>query len=96
MDHLMWKEAHFDSNVVDHIKEMTNRNLHSEANILGSKMLGAKVLEKKFKLVLELHKLEGHMPKPLGEYNYFLYQQMMEYAERVLTPEEFDQFHQAF
>jgi hypothetical protein len=59
-------------------------------------MLGAKVLEKKFKLVLELHKLEGYMPKPLNEYSYFLYQQMMEYAKRVLSLEEFEQFHQAF
>jgi hypothetical protein len=96
MDHSIWKEAHFDLVVVDHIKKMTARNLHSEALVLGAKMFGAKELEKKAKLVLELIKLEGHMPKPLGEYNYSLYQQMMEYAKRVLAPEEFDQFHRAF
>jgi hypothetical protein len=96
MSNLRWKVAHFDSAIVDHIKGMTNRNLHSEALVLAAKMLGAKELEKKVKLVFELHKLEGHMPKSLGEYNYSLYQQMMEYAKRVLAPEEFDIFHQAF
>lgn len=86
----------FDIGMVDRIKTLTGRNHHAEAYLFGAKMLGAPMLAKKFSLVQQLQDLEGHRPQGLGEYQYGLYKQMMQYAKQVLRPEEYELFYQAF
>jgi hypothetical protein len=86
----------FDINEVERIKRMTARNHHMEALFLGAQMLGNTVLIKKIKHVLELHKLEGEMPKGLSEYRNKLIDDMMKYAKAMLDEDEFKSFYSAF
>lgn len=88
--------AKFDINEVEKLKRMTARNLHTEALLLGAQMIGATLLAKKIKHILELHKLEGVMPKELHEYRNGLYDAMMKYAKSALDEDEFESFHSAF
>jgi len=98
MNNLMWKTAaaKFDPETVKKITKMTDRNMHPEALILGATMLGQKDLVKKLKLVLELHHLEGHMPRPLMDYRHILYGQVMEAAKLLLEPDQFETFRSAY
>lgn len=97
MDQEIWKVASkLNPGIISKIKRMTDRNHHSEALIEGAKMLGYSHLAKKLELIGELHKLEGHLPRPLGDYQYSLYKDMMKAAERDLTPEEFTVFNGAY
>jgi hypothetical protein len=92
-----WKTAsRFDRNVVDQIGRLTNRNLHTEALILGAKMLGLTELVKKIELLLKLHKLIGYLPRSLSEFQHELYQEFMNAAKRVLTTEEFEALHRVY
>ena len=85
----------FDPAVVKQMKKLTDSNHHDEAYIAGAKMLGATQLAKKFELVAELAKLEGHLPGDLSKYRYSLYEQLKKHAEQTLAPEEFKQFYGA-
>ena len=93
-----WKVAvklDFDS-TIDRINRMTDRNLHSEALVLGAELLGARALRDKLQLVAKLHDLEGSMPPQLKGYRDYLYDSMMTLAKRQLDPEEFKRFYNAF
>ena len=90
------KTAAFDSAKVKQIARMVQENNHQEAYAMGAKMLGATELAKKFELITQLLKLEGHLPRPLGDYSYSLYKDMMKHAEQTLDPKEYEQFHAAF
>jgi len=95
-DYSRTKTADFDPMKVKQIAKMVQQNNHQEAYAMGAKMLGATHLAKKFELIVQLHKLEGHMPKGLNDYSYSLYQEMMKHAQQTLEPAEYEQFHAAF
>ena len=86
----------FDLNKVKKIQQMTDRNDHQNAYVEGAKLLGAKHLEKKFKLVADLYKLEGHMPSGLRDYSYSLYKDLMTFAQQQLPPSDYELFSSAF
>jgi len=81
---------------LDQLKELTNRNHHSEAAVLGAKLLGARALEKKLGLVRQLHELEGSMPMALGQYRNLLFDALMEHAKRNLSEEDYKAFYGCF
>ncbi len=95
-DHKRWKAAKYDERTIQKIRKMTDRNDHTKAYIEGCKMIGARQLGKKFELLEQLQKLEGHLPGPLSQYRYSLYQDMMKEAERSLDPEEYKEFYGSF
>ena len=90
------RTAAFDAAKVKQMAKMVQENNHQEAYVMGAKMLGATQLAKKLELVVQLHKLEGHLPRPLSDYSYSLYQEMMKHAKQTLDPQEYEQFHAAF
>ena len=88
--------VNFNPDTVEKIADLTDRNNHGEAIALGAKMLGHSHIEKCMKLVIQLHKLEGSMPKPLMDYRHLLYTELMRHAKSTLSPDEYDQFYKAF
>jgi hypothetical protein len=66
------------------------------AMVLGAKFLGAKVLERKCELIAELVKLEGYLPRSLTDYREYLYEALMEYAQQVLSEEDYQAFYGSF
>jgi hypothetical protein len=78
------------------IKRRTNINDHTGALILGAKMLGMDAALKRLKHVEALQDIEGHLPQGLGAYRHQLYQEVMDHAQRSLSPEEFEEFHGSF
>lgn len=77
------------------LKGLTSRNNHSAALVLAAKMLGLTAMMRKFELVDQLIKLEGHKPKNLSDYSYALYEQLIEQAKRSLSPEDYEQFYRS-
>jgi len=86
----------FDAVVIEEIRQLTAGNQHSEALVVGARMLGAVGLESKLKLVGELHELEGYLPHDLGNYRRILYQAVMDYAYEELSDVEYKLFYGAF
>lgn len=80
----------------ENIAKMTDRNLHTEAIIAGAKELKFTALVKKAELVLQLQKMEGHMPSGLGAYKGYLQKQLMDYAKQELSPEDYKAFQGSF
>jgi len=76
--------------------QMTDRNAHSEALVLGAELLGAKALRDKLQLVAKLHDLEGSMPPQLKGYRDYLYDSLMTLAKQKLSPDEYKSFYGAF
>lgn len=85
-----------DLSKVEKIRGMTQRNDHSNAYVEGAKLLGAKHLEKKFKLVADLVDLERSMPRDLGNYQYALYRDLLAFAKQELPSSDYDLFYRAF
>lgn len=81
---------------LDQLKELTNRNYHAEALVLGAKLLGARALGKKLDLVRQLRDLEGFMPPGLGKYRDTLLDALMEHAKRSLSEEDYQAFYGCF
>jgi len=78
------------------IARMTDNNQHGKALVTGAKMLGFEELSKKFTLISELQEMEGHLPTGLREYQYSLYQALMDAAKGVLSAEEYEQFNKVY
>ncbi len=78
------------------IKRLTDSNNHAKALIKGAEMLKATLLSKKLSLVSQLQDLEGSLPRSLGRYRDDLHDEMMKYAKRSLSPEEYKQFYNSF
>jgi hypothetical protein len=75
------------------ITEMTNNNYHCEALIEGAKQLNLPKLVKKFQLISELHKIDGHLHYDLSKYRNVAYKELLKIAEETLTAEEFSEFY---
>lgn len=86
----------FNPKTVEEISRLTEGNHHGEALLLGAAMLSQSNIITKLKLVMKLHKLEGHMPKPLMDYRHMLYDEVMKAAKSLLDPEQFEKFHSAY
>lgn len=78
------------------IANMTHENDHNGAILEGAKLLGLKHLEDRIKLVVQLHKLEGHMPSGLAEYQYQLNKELMNAAKQKLSAGAYEQFSKAY
>jgi hypothetical protein len=89
------RTAKFDENTVKKIERLTDENQTSESYVLAAKMLGAKAYEKKFELIAELVKLEGHRHRGLGDYQYDLLQQFLHFAKQTLDEVEYQALYSA-
>jgi len=96
MRKLIEKKAGWADTTLARIAKMIDRNDHNGSYIAGAELLGAKSLAKKFELIGQLSKLEGSMPSGLMGYRYSLYQQLMAYAKKKLSSEDYDQFRGSF
>jgi len=84
----------FNAATVQKITNLKDKNHHTEAYLLGAKMMGYTELAKKFDLINQLVKLEGH--NPIRTYEYELYQALLASAKTELSPKEYLQFYSAF
>jgi len=85
-----------DPKVLERIRRMTQGNHASESFVLGAEALGATHLAAKFKLILQLVKLEGYKPAGLNDYQYAVYQEMMKQAKQVLDEQSYQEFYNSF
>jgi hypothetical protein len=81
---------------IQDIERLVDGNHHTEAYALAAKKLGAKALAKKFELVQELQKIEGNIPSDLRKYRDSLYDVLMGEAKRLLSDDDYEEFHSAF
>lgn len=86
----------FNSHTVSQIKDMTARNMLTEALIKGAQMLGYMTLVKKLTHVKGIQDLEGHLPHFIDKYRYELHNQFFAAAKRDLSPEQYDSLHSAY
>ena len=80
---------------VDAMAALTRVNHHTEAYILGAKILGLPTLVTKLEHVKCLQDLEGHLPKGLSDYRQTLYDGLIEQARAQLSAEDFAAFYGA-
>lgn len=86
---------------LDTVKMMTECNNVPESYIMGTELLikmglPAELLLSKFKLIAELHSLDGHLTPELNAYRYSVYNNMMALAKGGLSRYDFDNFYQSF
>jgi hypothetical protein len=100
MSDLMWESSgDLGIDVLDaipRIKSLIKRNKHSDAYVLGATVLGVPSLAKKFELVAEIVKLEGFMPRPIGDYQFETYEDMLLHAKQHLEGDVYNSFKAAF
>ncbi len=89
-------EAKVDKNVLMKIKKQTAINNHIGARMIGAKAMGHKRLYQKFELVDKLQALEGELPNGLYEYSGSLLKELLAYAKKKLSMEDFKSFRAAF
>ena len=81
---------------ITEIAELTQYNSHSEAYLLGAKLLGSEILVKKFELFIQIWNLESGMDKGTADFQYYLYEQLLSYARTKLNNTQYDLFYGAF
>jgi hypothetical protein len=98
MDNLKWKTASIQitDKDIEYIRKLTSRNNHTEAYLFGAELLKVQKLVRLFETIQTIILIEGYLPPGASDYQYNLYKQLMEYAKRVLTKEQYEQFHSAF
>jgi hypothetical protein len=95
-EELRWKVAHtkLTPATITKLRRLTSENEATEAYLAGADALGMTHLKKKLELVKGLLKLEGS--NPVTKYTYTLYQEMMDHAKQVLSPEDYKEFYASF
>ena len=78
------------------ISVLTDYNDHNGAYQLGAHILEHTLLEKKLKMVGEIRDLQGSVDMNLGNYQYALYNELMEFAKKKLTPKDYYAFYSCF
>jgi hypothetical protein len=86
----------FDARTVAKIARLTDINNHTEAIILGAKMLGYTKLVRVLEHVLAIQELENHLPQALGEYRLDLEHAFMDQAKRDLTLQQYARLEKAY
>jgi hypothetical protein len=81
---------------VKKVKEMTDNNYHTEAQVEAAKILGDKKMIQKTELVVKLHELEGMLPKGLGDYSYSLGEQLDAMAKHKFSDADYEKFSSCF
>lgn len=89
-------QAKFDLKVVEQIKKMTQQNDHGSALVSGALMLGHRRLAEKLDSVANLVRLEGSIPQTLKKYRDDLYKELMDYAKKTLSPDDYKLFYGAY
>lgn len=83
------------------IADMTEYNDHAGALVAGSELLdkmgkNRKGLTDIFKSIQAIQKFEGELPSGISSYRYEKYNNLKTIAEKILTPEQFTAFHNAY
>ncbi len=82
--------------VVAKLEKLTDHNDHNGSVIEGAKFLKHKKIENCMKLVAKIHEMEGHMPDGLYQYRRDILKELLAYAKRELSKEDYEKFHGAF
>ena len=79
------------------MEELTHYNNHTEAYIVGCKIIGdpAKTLQQRFDLIARITALDGCIEQGIYEYRYTQYQALKELAKIHLTADQFERFYHA-
>lgn len=82
--------------VIRRIAKLTDRNDHNGAMLVALTALGMTWQHKAMEHVTAIHKIMGHMPPELTKYRKSLYDEMMHFAKRGMSKEEYKEFYNAF
>lgn len=82
--------------IINKISKLTEDNNSIESYILGAQYLKNKKLENIFKGIQKIQEEEHCLPELLKDYRHKKFHDMIDYAEKVLSPETFESFRSAF
>lgn len=89
------KDAIFEK-TMKKIEQMTNRNDHNGARILGAKFLKSKYFIDVFSAIEMIADAEGHISKDVDNVSKRFDKEMWKHAEKILPPEQAKRFKGAF
>ena len=81
---------------IDEIRELTQCNDHTSAYILGAELVGAGVLTEKLKLFKKMKDLSVYLDDSMSQFQYALYNELMDFSTDVLDDDQQDIFYQSF
>lgn len=78
---------------IDNIQQMTDNNQHTEALIEVANVIGAKKYARLLDALKTIRDIEGH--NPLTDYQYQLYNELMEVAKQRLPEKDYEALRNA-
>jgi hypothetical protein len=82
--------------IIEQIEGLTENNCAIHSYVLGAQYLKNEKLRNIFKGIQKIQEEEHCLPTLLKDYRYKKYQEMIEYAKSILSPEIFERFRGAF
>ena len=85
----------FEKTLVE-LAELTDKNDHTGAYILGSNLLNLPSLEKEFIKILEFREMYNGLDYETSSYQYISYKKMMVHAKEQLSDSDYKKFYGCF